>query len=144
MKQLFLLTSLILLLLLQISCNDILTDDLRQEKVSLLSPPNNHISDQETQTFWWETMEDATEYHIRIVSPSFDNMILIAADDYITDNNYTTTLSPNTYQWTVYAVNSVGESENGEIRTLIIAEDSTLTNQILALVAPTNNAKTGD
>ncbi len=38
----------------------------------------------------------------------------------------------------------VGESENGEIRTLIIAEDSTLTNQVVALVSPTDNSKTKD
>lgn len=142
MKQLLLI--LIPVFLLQIACEDVLIDDLRDKEVVLLSPPDNHISPQETQEFWWEFMEDATEYHIRIVSPSFDNIISVAVDDYTTDNNYTATLSPGTYQWTVYAINNVGESENGEIRTLTIAEDSTLTDQIVALVAPTDNFKTND
>lgn len=144
MRILLFLVILLPICILQIACEDILIDDLRDKEVILLSPPNNHISIQETQAFWWEEMEDATDYHIRIVSPSFDNMVTIAVDEYTTDNNYTTTLSPGTYQWIVYASNNVGESESGEIRTLIIAADSTLTNQIIALVSPNDNSKTGE
>jgi len=144
MKTRLILTLLLPFFLLQIACEDILIDDLRDKEVILLSPPDNHISILETQTFWWEAMTDATDYHIRIVSPSFDNMVMIAIDDYTVNNNYTATLSPGTYQWTVYAANNVGESENGEIRTLIIAADSTLTAQVVALVAPMDDAKTGD
>jgi predicted phage tail protein len=143
MKRILILTLLLLLFLLQIACEDVLIDDLREKEVVLLSPPNNHISTQETQTFWWEHIEDAADYHIRIVSPSFNNMVTIAVDDYTMDNNYTATLSPGTYQWIVYAANNVGESESGEIRTLIVSADSTLTNQVMALVAPIDASKIG-
>ncbi len=144
MKTRLILTLLLPLFLLQIACEDILIDDLRDKKVVLLSPANNHISIVETQTFWWEAMADATEYHLRIVSPSFDNMASIVVDEYLTDNNFTITLPPGEYQWKVEASNNVGTTENGEIRTLIIAADSTLTNQVLALVSPIDNAKTND
>jgi hypothetical protein len=144
MKTQLILTLLLPLFLLQIACEDILIDDLRNKEVVLLSPPDNHISIVETQTFWWETMTDATEYHLRIVSPSFDNMVSIVVDEYLTDNNFTTTLPPGEYQWKVEASNNVGTTKNGEIRTLIIAADSTLTDQILALVSPMDNAKTSD
>lgn len=141
MRTLFILTLLLPVFLLQISCEDILIDDLREQEVILLSPPDNHISLQETQEFWWEFMEDATDYHIRIVSPSFDNITTIAVDDYTTDNNFTATLAPGVYQWTVYAANNVGESESGEIRTLTISADSTLTNQVVNLITPNDGIK---
>lgn len=124
------------------SCDDIFIANLENAKVELVTPPDNFATLNQTQSFFWETLEDATEYHIRIVYPDFDNPIEVVVDETIAENSYDVSLLPGTYQWRVTASNTASTTSDFDVRTFHILEDSTLTNQTINILQPTDNFKT--
>ncbi|HET6243893.1 MAG: hypothetical protein H0V01_04405 [Bacteroidetes bacterium] len=130
-----------LISLLTYSCGDIFEKNLAKEPVSLLAPTNNYQTTTFTQSFWWEEIKGASNYHLQIVSPAFSNINQIILDTTITDNLYTYTLNPGSYQWRVKAING---SSNTAYTTYTLTIDTTsdLTNQIIALQEPINNLYT--
>ncbi len=126
------------------SCDDIVLKDLTNEKVTLLSPVDGFTTDIESQTFWWEALEGAEEYQIRIVTPSFNNLSQVIVNEMVTTTNYTTSLEPGTYQWRVRGLNSGSEGEEGDIYTITIASTASLDNQAVNIIAPSDNFETKD
>ena len=126
------------------SCDDILIDSLEEQKVELVTPPNNFTTLNQTQYFFWETMEDATEYELRIAYPNFENPIEIVVNETLTENNYSVSLLPGTYEWRVKASNNASSTKEFEVRTLHILTDSTLTNQTVNILSPNDNLLTND
>jgi hypothetical protein len=120
------------------SCDDIFITNLDDLTVELVTPQDEFSTTTQTQTFFWEKLNEADEYYLRIVSPSFDNPTDVIADEVLTENSYSITLSAGTYQWRVIAANSSSQTQ-GEIRTLHILEDSTLNNQSINILTPNDN-----
>ncbi len=128
------------------SCSDVLLADLSTEKVTLLAPANQLVTAKQSQTFWWEEMEDADSYTIQIVSPSFDSISQLIAEIEITEGlTYETVLNDGVYQWTVIGSNGVSKTER-TIFNLTIASDSTenLSQQTILLVSPENGLETNE
>ena len=125
-------------MLLFASCSDILEEDLADETIVLLAPPNNHVTTTATITFWWEELEGADEYNLQIVSPRFDSIIQLTIDSLVQNNKFTVTLSPGIYQWRLRGENSATTTDY-VTRNLTIDTTTDLSQQIMVLVAPTNN-----
>lgn len=120
-------------------CRDIFEIDLTDEKVSILAPTNNLHTDIVTQTFWWEEVEGALEYNLQIVSPSFSSIQTLVLDSTLTDNVFTYTLLPGTYQWRVNASNGSSQTDYTTY-TLVIDTTSDLGGQIITLQSPSNGS----
>lgn len=121
------------------SCGILIEDDLTTQKVDLLSPPNGYTSTTQTQIFVWDSLPGALQYRFQLVSKRFDFI-----EDYIKDTVLTTTrislaLAPEQYQWRVIGINNAGETDT-DIFDLNIGTDTTLANQVVNTIAPTNNA----
>jgi len=132
---------LVFLLVSNFSCSDIIiSDDIENETVELISPTDNLRTSTQTQTFWWEALDFVDGYNLQIVSPDFNNPERLVLDTNVVDNNFTVTLADNNYQWRVKAFNEAYESQFNTF-DLIISNDSTgnLANQIVNLQSPSNN-----
>ena len=123
------------------NCGDVLEEDLSDQQVILLAPADNVISDNQSQTLWWEELDDIFEgYKIRIVAPSFDSIVNLVEEAEVVQgdgNTYEVNLAEGTYEWTVVAYNSSSETMP-LIRTLIIGRDTSndLSGQIVELQTP--------
>jgi hypothetical protein len=120
------------------NCEDIFITSLEDLTVELTTPQDEFSTTVQTQNFFWEKLDGADEYHLRIVSPNFDNPTDVIADEVLTENSYSITLSAGTYQWRVIASNNSSQTKE-EIRTLHILEDSTLNSQIVNVLSPSDN-----
>lgn len=120
-------------------CRDIFEIDLTEKKISILAPTDNFNTTVVTQTFWWEEVEGALEYNIQIVSPSFSSIQMLVLDSIVTDNIFTYTLLPGTYQWRVKASNGSSNTDY-TTHTLVIDTTSDLSGQIITLQSPSNGS----
>ena len=94
-----------------LACEDILPDqDISNDTVVLIAPSNDAVLNITTINFSWEAVQDADHYHLQIAQPSFQAALQIIQDTIITSNQYSTSLSANSYEWRV-------RGENGAYQT---------------------------
>jgi len=121
-----------------IGCSLIFEEDLSKRKVDLLSPPNGYTTYTQTQTFVWDSLPDVNTYRFQLVSKRFDFIENYILDTVLTGRNLTLGLATKEYQWRVIGLNN--SSETGyNTYSLNVIQDTTLTNQIVNLIAPTAN-----
>lgn len=125
------------------SCAKWFEGDLSDQSVVLLSPINNYEDSIQTKTFYWEELDDALEYELQVVSPSFDSLISFELDTVITDNNFTSSFTSGSYQWRVKAKNSASETAYSS-RYFGISAAASLAGQVIILDAPSNQLATKD
>lgn len=90
-----------------LACDDIVgVDDISDQIVTVLAPANGVTLDITDLTFTWEGVENASEYQIQIATPSFQEATQILTDTIVTTTRLSRTLTPNTYEWSVRALNS--------------------------------------
>ena len=132
-------------LLLLTACSDIIERDISEDKICLVTPINNLVTNVRLQNFRWEELNDADYYRVVVVSPAFDSIVSYAIERDIYDTRFDTTLTPGVYEWTVLGVNGGYESDK-TIRSITILDDSTqnLSQQVVLLVNPTNGASLND
>jgi hypothetical protein len=135
MKKYILLYSILVFTI--IGCEDIIEPDLSDKTVVLLSPPDTGVLYLSTIAFWWEEVEDAINYNLQIVSPSFDYIERLYLDTIITTNKHTITLLPGNYQWRVRAGNNTTKTD---FTTFSLTIDSTadISQEIIQLLFPVN------
>jgi len=92
-------------------CEDGFENDLTGEKVQLLAPANNVISEDSLQTFYWEPLDGATAYQVQIVSPRFDSIIRLETDTLTSRNQIKFQLRIGQYSWRVKAINNSSNSQ---------------------------------
>lgn len=136
MKKITILTISILFMLS--SCEDFIEKNLAKEKVVLLSPLHMDTL-QNTVSFWWEKVEGVSRYQLELVKNTFDAPILFILDTTIAENSFKTNLSKGKYEWRVKAVNNSSESK-ATYRQFFIDESTDLSNGVVTLVRPSNNA----
>jgi len=125
------------------NCADIIEPDLSEQQVSLISPLDSFATNLQTITFLWEDIDDVISYNIQIVKPDFVTPLIFVLDTNVTDNRFTTSLSPGEYQWSVIGRNN-NTSTLSQVFSLIIVEDSLLNDQVVNLISPTDNTTTND
>ena len=99
---------LIFLLLLAVSCDDILVHDLSKDTVTPRTPAEGYEGTRDQAViFWWEELDGATEYELVVASPDITNPQVLALDTVLTKTQISiTTIPVGTYQWCVRGINS--------------------------------------
>ena len=105
----------LLISLILFSCEDIFEKDITNDSVMILSPLSKNSIQSDKVTFLWELLEGADQYHIVVVSPSFENIQTYVCDS-LTDK-YTISLSlpAGEYEWSIQARNSAYESQKKNV-----------------------------
>jgi len=116
------------------SCSEFIEPSIKNKQLILNSPGQNFESNKYSQVFWWEKVENARNYHLQVVSPSFDSVGFLALDTIITGNKFTFTLEPGTYQWRVRGENA-GSTTPYVTRSFIIHQ-SNIASQQVQVIAP--------
>lgn len=100
------------------SCEDLLeVPDISEESVDLLAPSDSTIVLQTNVNFTWNEVFEATQYHVQVAAPSFENAAQIVVDTLIVvDSLYTSprlnrSLVDSEYEWRVRAQNSAYETD---------------------------------
>lgn len=94
-----------------VSCESWFSTDISKKEVVILSPHDGILTNINTQLFWWESIEDASEYTLQIVSPDFDSIEYLVADTNLSGNKFESYLSPGEYEWRVKAINEAYETD---------------------------------
>jgi hypothetical protein len=101
--------------LLTTACDDFFEKDISDKNVEVIVPADNTTVPAGAVTFFWNELEHASAYRLRIVSPNFQNAATCACDTLLNDslsanNRLTVTLPAGTYQWSIQAENSAYQS----------------------------------
>ena len=88
------------------SCEEALETPIDTYNVTLLAPANNVVSDETDQTFYWEKLDNATQYQLQVVTPKFDSIVKLIVDTTISANQFTQILEQGSFQWRVKAQNN--------------------------------------
>lgn len=122
------------------SCEQIIEENLEKEALKVLAPMDS-LTVTSTVTFLWEEMEGADNYHLQIVSPNFDSLVILLQDTLIAGNRFVTTLSRGRYQWRLRGENSAYASQY-VTRTVFVDSTSDLSQQTLIVSSPPQNHTT--
>ena len=123
------------------SCDDIIEPDISKEVVVLTAPADSTRSSGSVQTFRWETVSGARQYHVQVARPSFNNPSAFFLDSLVTKASFSTALAPGSYRWRVQALNASYETAFTS-RTITIDSTGSLAGQQLILLLPGNAAIT--
>jgi hypothetical protein len=123
------------------SCVIIEEENIEYSRVIALAPADSATVTNQTVTFWWSEIEGATQYEMQVVSPTFSNTLQLWVDTVVTDDKFTFTFSPGTYQWRIKAANGAYETRY-TIYNFTIDSTSDLSNQTVLLVYPEENDTT--
>lgn len=95
------------------SCEDLLeVPDISEESVELLAPSDSTTVVQTNVNFTWNEVYEATQYHVQVAAPSFENAAQIVVDTLIIIDsayagpNLNRSLVDSDYEWRVKAQNS--------------------------------------
>jgi hypothetical protein len=102
------------------SCEEVLERSLVDKKVVLQAPMNNLITTDSIHDLYWQQMDGATEYEIQIVTPRFDSIARMVADEIQEELKYNIELKKGIYQWRVRAKNTSTTSNFSDAWTITI------------------------
>lgn len=120
------------------SCTEIFEGDLDNDTLVVISPSKDLQTINTQIQFLWDELEDATSYHLRIVSPDFSNLQSIELDSSIIGNAFSITLNPGLYEWQLQAKNALTAS-NMVKGSIHIDSTSDVSNSTVNLLSPSNN-----
>lgn len=132
---------LMVLLLTIFSCTEIFEGDLEDDVFVVISPSQD-LQTLDTQIhFFWEKLEDATSYHLRIVNPGFSNLQSLVLDSSIVGNSFQITLNPGEYEWRLQAKNAITKS-NAVLGSISIDSTADLSLSYVNLLSPSDQIYT--
>jgi len=108
----------LLFILVFISCEDIIeVTDISEETVQLISPSDSIAVAQSNVNFTWNEVFEATQYHVQVATPDFENAAqvlvdtLVVVDTSFVSPRFNKILEDSEYEWRVKAQNSAYETE---------------------------------
>nr|WP_319570068.1 hypothetical protein [uncultured Draconibacterium sp.] len=107
------------------------------KKAKFSFPTNNSTLNYSDLTIAWNQIENATNYHLQIVSPDFSSPEKLIYDDWITTNKVNLNLATGLYQACIQATNGSLFSKADTIHFEI--SNNSLSETSLHLLAPDNN-----
>lgn len=125
-------------LLVGISCEDILEEDISNDTVQIVFPQNNATVSSNVVNFQWNELDGADKYRIQV----FNSTSGIVVDSLVTQTNFSTPIEAGSYQWRVRGENSAYESNYTFNINFSVIQTSDLTNQQVILSSPSNNLYT--
>ncbi len=114
------------ILLLGISCDDVLETNIERREVFLIAPGDSAVLSSDTVSLWWEHLDGARSYQVRMASPSLASPAGFVMDSVTTANFIMLSLAPGDYEWEVRAMNN-GYSTDYFYRTFTVDTSGTAT-----------------
>lgn len=121
------------------ACDDYFDDDISDMTVTFVAPGDS-ISTPDTKiSIWWQEIDEASKYHLQIVTPSFTSPVRRIVDTVLTNNYFETDLQPARYECRVRAENAAGTT-GYSYRSFSIDSSIFLNNSKPVLIFPSQNA----
>ncbi|NRB61409.1 MAG: hypothetical protein HRU50_15930 [Winogradskyella sp.] len=93
--------------LFSFGCSEIVeVSDISNDQIEIIAPTNNSTLTIENVNFSWGSIEDAEQYKLQIVTPSFEEANQVVLDTTIIATGFNKNLGAGDYQWRVRAENS--------------------------------------
>lgn len=122
------LAPLVLIALVLCGCEDLLeVSDISNETVQLLAPSDSTTVLRTDVNFTWNEVYEATQYHVQVAAPGFENAAQIVIDTVIVVDSlyagpkFNKTLGDSAYEWRVKAQNSAFETDFSSNRFTVAA-----------------------
>ncbi len=93
-----------------LSCEAIFIDDISDEEMTINAPADRSEMPEGTIVFKWDAIENAEEYHVQVVTPSFFNAPQIVLDTLLPTTTLKEEFTKGSYQWQINARNSEYET----------------------------------
>ena len=138
MKKPYNILSIIIILIISSSCDDVFEEDISEDLIQITSPVPNTIIRGNTVQFLWQELEGADNYRIQITNSNRENIV----DSLVTINSFTSILNPNEYQWTVRGENFAYETQYVNPINFTVQSSDDLTSQNVDLLTPSDNIYT--
>ncbi|MDD2963557.1 MAG: hypothetical protein PHQ65_08430 [Bacteroidales bacterium] len=120
------------------SCTEIVDVNISDKKVELLTPPDSLVSLQSTIGFKWNSVADADNYNVQIVTPSFLSPSQWLLDTTMSATSLLVSLPSGNYEWRVKGMNFSYETCYSS-RSFTIVKSSDITQEIVTLLRPIDN-----
>ncbi len=104
---------LFLLLLLIVSCQEIINEEnISNDTIQLLAPGNNSVlATNQKISFNWQPLTGASDYRLQVATPNFTTANQIVLDTLISGNAFAVdSLAAKSYEWRVKGQNSAFET----------------------------------
>ena len=125
------------LVLFSLSCDELIERDISSELVNIIAPGDGIEVDSGRVTFFWDHIEDASEYSLQVVTGNFDTPDLLVLDTFLIDNKIKLNLDSGTYEWGVSSLNTNYQTRYS-VRSLTVKSENTTEGEI-SLIFPENN-----
>lgn len=141
MRAIYILSLLLIFTTLQ-SCKDIVATNISGNTPVMILPQANDTVESNPVHFKWEEMDGATNYHLQIASPSFENIQYYILDSLITGTEFSFSLDSSQFEYKLTAKNAGYDSKTkGPIRFWVNTFDTVSGNNAsLTLLTPTEGA----
>lgn len=114
----------IIFILIFCSCSDIFDEPMDPGDLILIAPSNDVVTTIEEQYFTWQRIDEASSYQLSIATPSFDYIVKLELDTFLTRNYFSVVLLPNEYEWKVCAKNNANTICSEVYRLTILSSDN--------------------
>lgn len=135
-------SSLLILVVFLFSCKEVFEEDLSDKCVTIILPQNNTKTPYRNTHFKWEVVEDATNYTLEIVRPTFSGIQYFDVDSTFSNNEIYVNLNPGNYEWRVKANNNASSTAFTKPYKLTIDTSSDLGFQNVVLTSPSSGLET--
>lgn len=98
-------TSLIVIAIAFISCDEIFEKDISAISVNVISPGQNWSLNDSLVLFWWDTISGVNQYKLQIVKPNYNEPQEIMLDTLMMNNKISVSLDTGNYQFKVVGSN---------------------------------------
>ncbi len=104
-------------------CSIIFEEDISEEIIYIIMPPDGTLTVNQDQLFWWASIDYAIKYNLQIVEGDFLTPLSFVADTNMSGDKFQINLPPGNYEWRILGWNNYSETDFFYSRLII--EDTT-------------------
>lgn len=128
-----------LLILLLVSCEDILEEDISGDLVSITFPLEAAIIEGNQVQFSWNNLDGADDYTVQLYNGN-----LIVLDSTVTNSPFSVNVDSGSYEWRIKASNNGYETQFTFPVSFQVITSADLSNQIVTLSSPSDGLFTNN
>jgi hypothetical protein len=102
---------LVLIMFFSISCDDIFVNDISTSIIQLNTPSSGWQSKEHEVSFRWESVPDAVNYQLEVVTPGFSVNHRLVFEKLLDTSKFDTILPAGSYEWRIKAINPASETD---------------------------------
>jgi len=130
----------VLILLLFMSCDDILEENITDDLVTLITPTSESVIANNVVNFAWNPIGGAENYRLQVLDATQNHLIVL--DSLVSETSFQHPLDPGSYEWRIRGENFAYETAYSFPISFTVIASSDLTNQSVILNTPTANLYT--